>query len=190
MDLASDPSSTHAEAELAAFAASSKRSKINRVKLPLLGNAPAATQVQKRKSSNYMLSTAALGAESSWPHGVGTRPVSEPSTDALTSCNSLGWATNATAAAMLRTNTTYSRHSKMLPSISSSSDFSSTLGSHAQKGRHFVTPTSWQVAPSRLMWPTTESLSAPLLQPCCSSGSAPAYCLINAQRCLHQQIAY
>ena len=90
--------------------------------------------------------TAPIGAESSWPHGVGTRLVSEPSTDALKSCNSMTCATNATAAAVLRSNSTYSGLPRTLPSISSSKSISAILGSHGHlKACHSITPTSWQV---------------------------------------------
>ncbi|KAL3138922.1 hypothetical protein ABBQ32_005739 [Trebouxia sp. C0010 RCD-2024] len=121
---ASHTSRTHAEAEFAAFSASAKRFNVCKAKLP------------------------PLGAESSWPHGVGTKPVSESSTDAVTSlasCKSVAWATNATAAAILRSNSPCPGQSRMLPSNASSSPLSTMLASHGRlKGRISVTPTSWQ----------------------------------------------
>ena len=100
------------------------------------------------------MASAALGAESSWPHGVGTRPASESSTDplpSLASCNSVAWATNATAAAILRSNSPYLGQSRMLPSNASSSCLSTMLASHGRlKGRRSVTPTSWQVQSSKM----------------------------------------
>ena len=157
-DRTSDPSRTHAEAEFAAFSASSKRATDVKVKLPLLGNAPRQLGCDIVKVGVMLRGAGApIGAESSWPHGVGTRPVSEPSTDALTSCNSMTCATNATAAAMLRSNSSYSGQPRTLPSISSSSDISAILGSHGRlKARHSVTPTSWMVG-AQLHWSTATS---------------------------------
>ena len=145
--LPSDPSTTHAEAKLAAFSALSKRTPDVKVKLPLLGNAARQYRCTIVKAGVTLRgATALIGAESSWPHGVGTRPVSEPSTYALTSCNSMTCAANATAAALLRSNSTYPGQPRTLSSISSSGNISAILGSHGRlKARHSVTPSSWQV---------------------------------------------
>lgn len=145
-DQPSDPPRIYAEAEFAAFAASSKRVTDVKAKLPL-GDAFRQYRCQGVKAGVKLRGAIALlGAESSWPHGVGTRPVSEVYTESLMSCNSMTCATNATAAAMLRSNSTSSRQPRTLPSISSSGNISAILGSHGRlKARHSVTPTSWQV---------------------------------------------
>ena len=128
--------------------------------------------------------SAPTGAEGSWPHGVGTRPVSEPSTHALTSCNSMTCATNATAAAMLRSTSTYSGQPRTLPSISSTSNIRAILGSTGRlKARHSVTPTGWQVG-AHLHWST---IAAGILTCNFSAvnrpdfGCAPAFCFQYAE---------
>lgn len=122
---------------------------------------------------------ALIGAESSWPHGIGTRPASEPSSDALPSCKSLAWATNVTAAAMLRSNSTYSGQSRTLPSITSSSNISTVLGSRRRlQGCHSVTPTSWQVGPQLHM---LANASGHCLCFLLQSSCAPAYTLRYTQ---------
>ncbi|DBA72088.1 TPA: hypothetical protein ACH3X2_010813 [Trebouxia sp. C0005] len=105
---------SHAENELSAFEASSRR----------------------RKATNNKL--VALGAESSWPHGYGRRPVSEPSfasTHALpasVSSNSLAWASDSTVAAVLRTRTAQGLKSSVTPSMLSNIGSSASLQSQSQ----------------------------------------------------------
>lgn len=154
--LPSDPARTHAEAGFAAFSASSKRVTNAKVKLPLLGNAPRQCRCKIVKAGVMLRGALApIGAESSWPHGVGTRPVSEPSTNAFAYCNSMTCATDATAAAMLRNNSACSGQPRTLPIISSSSNTSSILDSHGRlKAQRSVTPTSWQVQ-APVHWSTT-----------------------------------
>lgn len=94
------------------------------------------------------------GAESSWPHGCGRRPVSEPSfasTHALpasASSNSLAWASDCTVAAILRTRTAQGLRSSMTPSMLSSIGSSTSLQSRSQTqvpGHMSAVPVSWQV---------------------------------------------
>ncbi|DBB02647.1 TPA: hypothetical protein ACH3X3_011615 [Trebouxia sp. C0006] len=93
------------------------------------------------------------GAESSWPHGCGRRPVSElsfASTHALpasVSSNSLAWANDSTVAAVLRNRTSQGLRSSMTPSTLSSISSSTSLQSQSQMqvpGRMSAVPVSWQ----------------------------------------------
>ncbi|KAL0037696.1 hypothetical protein WJX77_008264 [Trebouxia sp. C0004] len=127
---------THAENELSAFEASSRR----------------------RKAVNNKL--VGLGTESCWPHGCGRRPISEPSVtsthtlSASVTSNSLTWASDSTVAAVLRTRTAQGLRPSMTPSMLSTIGSSTSLQDLSQfqvPGHMSAVPVSWQelVASSR-----------------------------------------
>ncbi len=152
--------STHAENELFAFEASSRRRKATNNRLAALGTdsccrawlvlSPVLLSVDVDCGSGFLCP----GAESSWPHGCGRRPISEPSfasTHALpasVSSNSLAWASDSTVAAVLRTRTSQGLRSSMTPITLSSIGSSTSLQSRSQgqvPGRTSAVPVSWQV---------------------------------------------
>jgi len=103
---------------------------------------------------NFEVGFLCPGAESSWPHACGRRPVSEPSfasthtLPAAVSCKSLAWASDSTVAAVLRTRTSQALRSSMTPSTLSSIGSSTSLQSQSQMqvpGHMSAVPVSWQV---------------------------------------------
>jgi len=151
---------THAENELSAFEASSRRRKATNNKLAALGTGICRrsrlvmSPVLFSADVDFGFGFLCPGAESSWPHGCGRRPVSEPSfasTHALpasVASNSLAWASDSTVAAVLRTRTSQGLRSSMTPSMLSSIGSSTSLQSRSQvqvPGRMSAVPVSWQV---------------------------------------------
>ena len=151
---------THAENELSAFEASSRWRKATNNKLAALGTGECCrswlvmSPVLFSVDFDFEFGFLCPGTESSWPHGCGRRPVSEPSfasTHALpasVSSSSLAWASDSTVAAVLRTRTSHGLRSSMTPSMLSSVSSSTSLHSRSQMqvpGRMSAVPVSWQV---------------------------------------------
>ncbi len=151
---------THAENELSAFEASSRRRKATNTKVAALGTGNCCrswlvmSPVLFSVDVDFGFGFLCPGAESSWPHGCGRRPVSElsfASTHALpasVSSNSLAWANDSTVAAVLRNRTSQGLRSSMTPSTLSSISSSTSLQSQSQMqvpGRMSAVPVSWQV---------------------------------------------
>ena len=151
---------THAENELSAFEASSRMRKATNNKLAALGTGHCCrswlvmSPVLFSVGFYFGFGFLCPGAESSWPHGCGRRPVSEPSfasTHALpasVSSNSLAWASDSTVAAVLRTRTAQGLRSSMTPGMLSRIGSSTSLQSRSRMqlpGRMSAVPVSWQV---------------------------------------------